>query len=519
MIDISNMDKIRVRFAPSPTGYLHVGSLRTALYDYLLAKKVGGNFILKIEDTDRKRFVPGAVENLIESLGWMGLTPDEGVFKKDAFTIASDKKITDSKTYPGISEVGDYGPYVQSEKLEVYKKYAEQLVEDRYAYYCFCEPERLETMRKEQAAQKKPPIYDKYCLRNLTEEKINENLKKNCPYVIRLKIPESEIIEFEDLVRGKVKFNTNVVDDTVLLKSDGFPTYHLASVVDDHDMKMTHVIRGEEWLPSVPKHLLLYRYLGWESPRFAHLPLLLNPDRSKLSKRQGDVAVEDYIKKGYLREAIINFVAFLGWNPGEGATQEIFTLEELIKEFDFSHVHKGGAIFDIKKLGWMNSQWIKKITLDDLYKRSLEFLKKKDFYVEASEEKKSENYIKKFLEVERERLKNLSEIGENSQFFFTDINYDKELLRWKDMDDNSLLTALQKSLEILENVRDNSWTREHLEKILMETAGEKRGELLWPLRAALTGEEKSPSPFEVAWVLGKAESLERIKNALKLIRS
>ncbi len=510
--------KVRVRFAPSPTGYLHIGSLRTALYGFLLAKKNGGDFILKIEDTDQKRFVPGAVESLIQSLDWMGLARDEGVFEKSIDTEISDKKIVTSKSYPGISEVGDYGPYIQSEKLETYKKYAEELVKAGHAYYCFCEPKRLEVMRKEQIAKRQPPIYDRYCLRNVSEEEINRKLKENCAYTIRLKIPKDETIEFEDLVRGKVKFDTNLVDDQILIKSDDFPTYHLANVIDDHDMKTTHVIRGEEWLPSVPKHLLLYRYFGWEPPKFAHLPLLLNPDRSKLSKRQGDVAVEDYIKKGYLREAIINFVAFLGWNPGEGSTQEIFTLEELIEKFDLSHVHKGGAIFDIKKLDWINSQWIKKISTDDLYRRSLKFLKEKDFYANASEEKKSESYVKKVLEIEKDRLRNLSEIGEGNQFFFADITYDKELLRWKDMDDESLAISLRKSLKVLSDIQNDDWTREKLEKVLMEAAGEKRGDFLWPLRASLTGEERSPSPFEVAWVLGKEESIGRITKAIGLLK-
>lgn len=368
-------------------------------------------------------------------------------------------------------------------------------------------------------------MYDRYCLRNISPEEVNEKLKENCPYVIRLKIPENETIEFEDMVRGIVKFDTNLVDDQVLMKSDGFPTYHLANVIDDYDMKITHVIRGEEWLSSTPKHLLLYRYFGWEAPKFAHLPLLLNLDRSKLSKRQGDVAVEDYIKKGYLKEAIINFVALLGWNPGSGETQEIFTLDELVDKFDFSHVHKGGAVFDIKKLDWINSQWIKKISLDDLYQRAKEFFEQKDFYTNASEDKKTEEYMKKVLTVERERLQKLSEVGEGNGFFFTDIDYDKELLRWKGLEDEKIRESLDASGKIMENITHENWTRENLEKNLM-AAAEKysnadgkpdRGRLLWPLRAALTGEKKSPSPFEAAWVLGKDKSLKRIKDALEKI--
>lgn len=520
------MKKVRVRFAPSPTGFMHIGNFRSALYDYLFAKKNGGDFILRIEDTDRKRFVEGALESLIKVLNWAGFKYDEGVFQEVA--VKDDNiSLVKSKNYPGILEIGEYGPYIQSEKLEVYKKYAEELVEKGHAYYCFCEPERLEGMRKEQMALKHPPIYDRYCLKNVTPEEVNEKLKSNCPRTIRLKIPAQETIEFSDLVRGKVKFDTNLVDDTVLLKSDGFPTYHLANVIDDHEMEISHVIRGEEWLSSVPKHLLLYRYLGWEAPKFAHLPLLLNSDRSKLSKRQGDVAVEDYIKKGYLKEALINFVAFLGWNPGAGETQEIFTLEELSEKFDFAHVHKAGAIFDIQKLNWINSQWIKKISLDDLYSRSLEFWKEKGFYLNASKEKKTEKYLKRVLSVERERLAKLSEVGENNRFFFEEVNYDKKLLGWKEMSEKEISNSLGISKKVLGNLSENDFIS--LEKItqeLMSAAEENygvedgkidRGALLWPLRVSLTGAQKSPSPFEVTWVLGKKESLKRIDNALKKI--
>lgn len=512
---MENDSKIRVRFAPSPTGYLHVGGLRTALYDYLFARKNGGDFILKIEDTDQKRYVEGAVQSLIKSLDWMGLTRDEGVFlsaeiKDDKTTVVS------SKIYPNVLEVGECGPYIQSEKLEVYKKYIEQLVKDGNAYYCFCNAERLEEMRNKQVAEKKAPMYDRHCL-NLSQEEIENNLKNKMQYVIRMKIPRDEIIKETDIVHGKVTFNTNLIDDQVLLKSDGFPTYHLGSVIDDYEMKITHVIRGDEWLPSLPKHILLYRFFGWEKPKFAHLPLLLNPDKSKLSKRQGDVAVEDYIKKGYLKEAIINFVALLGWNPGAGETQEIFTLEELIEKFDLAKVHKAGAVFDLKKLDWINSQYIKKLSIDELYDKSINFWLEKEFYKNASEDKKTKNYLEKVLTIEQERLTKLSDVGENNKFFFQDINYDKELLRWKNMTDEDLKNSLNKSLEVLENITDENWTRENLEKILLEAAGDKRGELLWPLRSALTGAQKSPSPFDVAWVLGKTESLKRIEKALLLI--
>lgn len=480
------MEKVRVRFAPSPTGFMHIGNFRGALYNYLFARKNKGDFVLRVEDTDRKRFVEGALENLLETLKWAGITWDEG-------------------------------PIKQSERLEIYKKYAEQLVKDGYAYYCFCEPQRLEEMRKEQQAKKQPPLYDQYCLQNVTPEEVNKKLKEKCPYTIRLKMPKDETIELEDIIRRKIKFETNLVDDQVLLKSDGFPTYHLAVVVDDHEMNITHVIRGEEWLSSVPKHLLLYKYLGWKPPQFAHVPLLLNSDRSKLSKRQGDVAVEDYIKKGYLKEALINFVAFLGWNPGEGSTQEIFTLEELVKEFKLERVHKGGAVFDVQKLNWLNSEWIKKIDFDDLYDRTKSFYLEKEYVQNSTPEKKSDEYLKKVLIVEKERLAYLSVVGESNKFFFQNINYDKDLLRWKEMADNDLKESLQKSLDTLTNIDEENWTKEIVEKILMEAAGDKKGDLLWPLRVALTGEQKSPSPFEVAWVLGKEETIARINRAINLV--
>ena len=488
--------KVRVRFAPSPTGFMHVGNFRSALYDYLFAKKNGGDFVLRIEDTDQKRFVPGALESLINVLDWAGLRYDEGVFQSAG--IKNDKiPTTESKNYPGILEAGEFEPYIQSEKLEIYKKYADQLVKSGHAYYCFCEPERLEKMRADQTVEKKAPMYDRYCLHNVSEEEINKNLKNSCSYTIRMKMPEGEMIEADDLVRGKVSFKTDLIDDQILMKSDGFPTYHLANVIDDHEMGITHVIRGEEWLPSLPKHILLYRYFDWELPKFAHLPLLLNPDKTKLSKRQGDVAVEDYIKKGYLKEAIINFVALLGWNPGAGETQEIFSLDELVQRFELEKVHKAGAVFDLKKLDWINAEYIKKLSIDELYEKALPFFEQKEFFIQAGAEKKSPEFLKRVLTVEFDRLPKLSDVGENNQFFFaTDLNYDKSLLRWKEMTDEYLKKNLEKVQELLGNISEDEWSRENLEAKLLAVAGEKRGELLWPLRAALTGTQKSPSPFE-----------------------
>lgn len=495
-------DTIRVRFAPSPTGYLHVGSLRTALYNYLFAKKQGGTYILRVEDTDQKRFVSGSMESLIGSLDGMGVGADEGVILENGV----------------VTEKGGFGPYEQSKRLSIYREYTEKLLEKNQAYYCFCTHERLEELRGEQAKNKQAPKYDKQCL-SLSRDECQQKIAEHTPYVIRLNVTaERGDIRFEDLVRGTVSIHTKDVDDQVLMKSDGFPTYHLANVVDDHLMNITHVIRGEEWLPSTPKHVLLYEAFGWQAPVFAHLPLLLNADKSKLSKRQGDVAVEDYLKKGYLKEALLNFVALLGWNPGKGSTQEIFSLDELVQAFDFAQIHKGGAVFDLKKLDWMNAEYIKKLSIDELYDRIVEgnFLVK-DLIRNAPAAMQSEAYLKRVLTVERERLAKLSDIGEHNLFFFaTEPVYDIQKLNWKENTSAMTKEALERAYQILSDLNETDWlNQEIVEKILLEAAGDKKGDFLWPLRFALTGADRSPSPAQVAWVLGKEESLIRLESALK----
>jgi len=330
------MSEVRVRFAPSPTGLVHIGSLRTALYNYLFARKNNGTCILRIEDTDRARFVEGAIENLFDTMGWAGISFDES-----------------------INEESEFGPYKQSGRLEIYKKHIQQLLDEGNAYPCFATAEELEKMREDQIAAGQDPKYDGR-FRDYPKEKAKERMAKE-PYVIRMRVPQDGETIINDIVRGEVVFKNEVLDDQVISKSDGFPTYHLANVVDDHLMKISHVIRGEEWLPSTPKHVLLYNFFGWELPQFAHLPLLLNADRSKLSKRQGDVAVEDYRKKGFLPQALVNFVALLGWNPSDGTDQEIFSMDELIDSFSLEKVNKAGAVFDVSKLEWMNGTYIRKI--------------------------------------------------------------------------------------------------------------------------------------------------------------
>jgi len=495
------MSNVRVRFAPSPTGYMHVGNFRTALYTYLFARRQQGTFIVRIEDTDQKRYVQDALEKLIGILGWAGFEYSEGVFIEDGQVI----------------QKGDVGPYIQSERLDIYKKYADQAIADGQAYYCFCTPERLEIMRNDQTKAKQAPMYDRLCLQ-LSQEEKEQKIAAGVAFVVRQKINTEGSTCYEDLVRGTVEIKNSLLDDQVLMKSDGYPTYNFANVIDDHLMGITHVTRGEEYISSTPKYVQLYKNFGWDVPKFAHLPLLLNPDKSKLSKRQGDVAVEDYISKGYLKEAIINFVVLLGWNPGKGSTQEIFTLDELVEIFDFAQIHKGGAVFDLKKLDWMNSEYIKKLSVDELYERVVfgGFLNK-DLITNAPEAMKTESYLKRVLSVERERLTKLSDIGELNPFFFAiDPVYDPRKLHWKENTAEMTKASLEQALALLESFDDATWNDvKLLEEKLLLAAGDKKGDFLWPLRYALTGADRSPSPPQVAWVLGKNESVLRVEKALE----
>ena len=505
-------NKIRTRFAPSPTGMLHVGSLRTAFYNYLFAKHNNGDFVLRIEDTDRSRYVEGSIENLVKILDLMGLEYSEGIFTGN-----------NSKT----CQKGDFGPYMQSERLEIYKKYVDELIKNDYAYFCFCSQERLNEMRKEQQAQKIAPMYDGKC-RGLDKKEIQRLLDKKTPFVVRLKVPKDGFTEFDDLIYGKIKIANRTIDDQVIMKSDGFPTYHLANVIDDHLMEISHTIRGEEWLPSTPKHILLYKAFGWDLPKFAHLPLLLNPDKSKLSKRQGDVSVEDYLNKGYLPEALLNFILLLGWNPK--TEEEVFSIEEMIKRFDLSGVNKTGAIFNTEKLDWINGVYVRHIPLEELTKLCVPYLIETKLIKEVSSikyqvlstgEVVNFEYLKKVVALEQERMKKLSEIGESVKFIFVDkLEYEKDLLIWKKMDFEKVKNNLELIYQELEKIDEKDLTKDNLEKVLrdlMEREGIKTGELLWPLRVALTGLKGSPGPFDVAIVLGKEKVLERIQFAINKI--
>src|SRR3989338_6903326 len=356
------MTEVRTRFAPSPTVSLHIGSLRTALFSFLWARKNNGKFILRVEDTDKSREVAGSLQEIVQTLTDFGIAPDEGFYWDN-----------------GLKEKGEFGPYLQSQRLEIYKKYAEELVSKNHAYYCFCSPQRLEELRKQQQDQKLPPKYDKQCLK-LSPEEVKQKLTAGEPHVIRLNVPLDQKIRFTDLVHGEIEIPSNDIDDQVLLKSDGYPTYHLAVVIDDYLMKITHVIRGVEWIPSTPKHILLYSAFGWESPKFAHAPNILGKSGKKLSKRESDVSVKEFIEKGYLPEALLNFIAFLGWNPK--TDQEIFTLIELIDQFSLEKLNKSGAVFDLDKLDWINGLYIRKMDPTELISKAASFFKKSGIYFE-----------------------------------------------------------------------------------------------------------------------------------------
>ncbi len=486
--------KARTRFAPSPTGFLHIGGLRTALFNHLVAKNQKGETILRIEDTDQKREVSGAVQGLTEILSWAGIEFHEGPVQG-----------------------GPHTPYIQSQRSNIYKEHIKKLLDTGGAYYCFCDNQRLEKLREEQKQKKLPPRYDKRC-RNLSTQEVNKKLEQGSGYVIRQKMPDQEEVKVRDFLRGEIKFASEDLEDQVLIKSDGIPTYQFASVVDDHLMEISHVVRGEEWLPSFPKNVLLYKSFGWEAPKFIHLPLILDKDGGKLSKRKNDVAVEDYKKQGYLPEALINFIALLGWHPKED--KEIMSIQEIEKEFKPEDIRTSSSIFDVDKLNYINGYYIRQTEISELTKKCLPFLED-NIQKASSDNKKTQEFLKKVVSMEQERLKKLSEIGELTEFLFIkQPKYEKEILMWKKMTKDEVEKNLKNLYKLLEEIPEKSWQREVLEeKIfdLIKKKDDKVGNYLWPLRVSLTGKDKSPGPFEVADALGKKESLERISFAIKTI--
>lgn len=468
------MSEVRTRFAPSPTGNLHIGGARTALYSYLWAKKNNGKFFLRIEDTDRTRYQAGAEQSIYEGLKWIGLTWEPEVIK-------------------------------QSTRTTVYRQHAEQLIADHKAYYCFCSAERLEMMREIQMKKGRAPKYDKTCL-NLSATEVQSQLQNQEPHVVRLNIQPEGTVRVNDLVRGAINFQCSELDDQILLKSDGFPTYHLAVVVDDHEIGITHVIRGEEWIPSTPKHVLLYQAFGWEAPTFAHLSLFINKGGGKLSKREGATSLLEYRNQGYLPAAVVNFIAFLGWNPK--STEEFFSLEQLAAAFDLTQINTANPIFDTEKLDWYNGQYIRKLSLDQL----LELCRP---YLPASDDA----YLKQVLALEQERLKKLTDITELTRFFFTDnLQYDATLLVWKKSTPEQTKQVLERLATHLATLTD--WSATGLEGNLLpwiKEQGLQNGDVLWPLRASLSGQKASPPPFAIASVLGKDCTLQRVQAAINLL--
>ncbi|NTW70221.1 MAG: glutamate--tRNA ligase [Chlorobiaceae bacterium] len=494
--------RVRTRFAPSPTGYLHVGGLRTALYNYLFAKKMGGDFIIRIEDTDQTRKVEGAEKNLIRMLEWAGIIADESP-----------------------EHGGNFGPYVQSERLDIYKRYCDQLLEDNHAYYCFASSEELEENRQLQLKQGLQPKYNRKWLPeelggSVPASEIQKKLDAGEPYVIRMKVPDYVSVWFEDIIRGPIEFDSATIDDQVLMKSDGFPTYHFASVIDDHLMEFTHIIRGEEWLPSMPKHLLLYEFFGWEPPKVAHLPLLLNPDRSKLSKRQGDVAVEDYVRKGYSSDAIINFVAMLGWNEGEGSEQEVYGMQELIEKFSLERVGKAGAVFNVDKLNWLEKQYIKQRPVEkilEVIKPILRSELEQRTSLMPIEVITGDEYLKQVIELMRERVGFEHEfVTFSPYFFFEPDSYDEEAVkkRWVAAT-NDLLREFTDKLYTLEE-----FSAENIEVALKEFVtpkGLKAAALIHPLRILASGVSFGPSLYHMLEVLGKETVLRRILKGIEIV--
>ncbi len=480
---------VRVRFAPSPTGFPHVGNIRTALFNWLYARHFKGKFIVRIEDTDVTRKVEGAIDALLDSLKWLGLDWDEG---------------------PEVG--GKYAPYFQSQRLDIYQEMAKHLIARGDAYYCYCSSQRLEEMRTEQIKRKQPPGYDRRC-RDLTPQERSVREKEGITPVIRFKTPLSGQTGVSDLIRGVVIFDHGTLDDFVLLKSDGYPTYHLANVVDDHLMAISHVLRAEEWLSSTPRHLLLYHAFNFKPPQFAHLPMILGSDRAKLSKRHGAVSITEYRELGYLPETMVNFLALLGWSLDDRT--ELIPREELITNFSLERVSQTAAIFNQEKLGWMNGVYIRSLSGEDFIQRALPFLDK-DLPSEVRRPL-DKKYVRQIMPLVQERAKTLAEVVELSRFFFTeDLDYDVSLLIGKGMSRESTLTALQKSwasLNKLKAVADDSL--EGLLRPLAAELGLKTGQLFGVLRVAVTGQTAAPPLFQTMAVLGRERCLRRIEAAIK----
>ena len=483
------MEKIRTRYAPSPTGRMHVGNLRSALYEFLVAKHDGGDFILRIEDTDQERFVEGAVEIINDTLKLTGLTYDEGPDKDKGF-----------------------GPYVQSERMKtgIYLKYAKELIDKGEAYYCFCTKERLATLKSEIVEGKEITVYDKHCL-HLSKEEIEANLKAGLPYVIRQNIPNEGTTTFHDELYGDITVENSELDDMILIKSDGFPTYNFANVVDDHTMNITHVVRGNEYLSSSPKYNRLYDAFGWKIPTYIHLPLITNEEHKKLSKRSGHASFEDLLDLGFLPEAIVNYIALLGWSPEDNC--EIFTLDELIKKFDYRRINKSPAVFDMQKLRWMNGEYIKKMSDEAFLEIAMPYV---DSVITKDLDKK------KIALMTKTRIEVFPDIKDHIDFFEALPDYDINMYEHKKMKTN-----LETSLEVLEEVIPlleafEDYSNDALYAMLSDYVAKKEvknGYVMWPIRTALSGKQMTPAgATEILEVLGKEESIDRLNKGVALIK-
>lgn len=485
------MSEIRVRFAPSPTGYLHIGGARTALFNWLFAKSQGGKLILRIEDTDIERLKEDSVSQILTSLKWLGLSWDEG---------------------PEVD--GDYGPYYQSERLDIYRKICQELVDSGKAYYCFCSAEDLEKQREKQRALKQPFHYARTC-RDIPPEEAKKRVEAGEKYSVRIKLPASGPITVHDMIHGDVTFDFNQFDDFVIMKTNGIPTYNFAVVVDDHMMHITHVLRAEEHLSNTPKQIVLYEALGYEVPQFGHMPMILAPDRSKLSKRHGATSVEEFRDKGYVHQAIINYLTLLGWAPGND--QEIFTLKDTVKAFDFSKMSKKAAVYDVKKLTWLNGQYLSSLPLREIADASVPFFKKAglidDNYLPAHQE-----YFDHLVDVVRVRVKTLEEVADASAYFFKDVeSYDeKGAAKFFKPEAAELLQKCYDALAALE-VFDLKTTEDAYNK-LAEDLGLSLGKVIHPTRLALTGRTFSPGMFDVMVLLGKEKTLARLQQAIAYIK-
>lgn len=488
--------EVRVRIAPSPTGPAHIGTARTALFNYLFAKKNNGKFILRIEDTDKERSEDKWTVEVLEQLKWLGIEWDEG---------------------PDIN--GKYGPYKQTERLGVYKKYLEKLFKEDKIYHCFCTEDELENKRKEQMSRGLAPKYDGTCA-HLSKEALGMHKLKDTPSVIRFRV-ENKKVKFNDLIRGDVEFDAGLLGDVVIAKDFDSPLYHFAVVVDDFEMNISHVIRGEEHLSNTPRQILLQEALGFYQPIYAHLPLMLNMDKSKMSKRQGDVAISDYHNAGYLPEALINFMVLLGWNPG--TEDEVFSLEQLVKEFSIEKVQKAGAVFNIQRLDFLNGLYIREKNIKDLANLCKPYLEAAGLWKEGS---MADDKLQKIVGVSKTRMKKLSDIVELADFFFKDrLIFDKNLLQWKQTGDEATKESLMLSKKLLSE--NKKWEIKVLEEELFPASikfnlekgypEKNKGYLLWPLRVALSGKDSSPSPFEIAEILGKEETLRRVNEAIGML--